>query len=167
MSTQTIKLNKLVGKKIALLGYGLDNQALLSLLNKHKIKARITICDARPIEVLAPATSKYSTINYQLGTAFNKNLFPFDILFRAPGWPVNCPGIKEALKKGHTKLTSPLNLFFELVPTKNIIGVSGTKGKGTTASLIYQILKDAKKKTWLGGNIGIPPLGFLDKINLT
>lgn len=159
-----IRLAALETKKIALLGFGLDNQALLALLEKHKIKSEITICDARPLSVLPAAKSAYSKIDYRLGAAFNQNLHEFDILFRSPGWPVACPGIREALKKGRTELSSPLNLFFSLCPTKNIIGVTGTKGKGTTASLIYKILKDAKKRAWLGGNIGIPPLSFLDKI---
>lgn len=143
-------LKKLNNKKIALLGLGLDNQALLNLLKKYKIKAEITIKDFR-----------------QDPNGFNKNLGEFNILFRSPGWPINCPGIQEALKNKKTKLSSPLNLFFSICPTKNIIGVTGTKGKGTTASLIYKIIKDSGKKVWLGGNIGIAPLGFIDKIKKT
>lgn len=57
-----------------------------------------------------------------------------------------------------------MKLFFELCPTKNIIGVTGTKGKGTTASLIYEILRAAGKRVWLGGNIGLAPFEFIDKI---
>lgn len=140
-------LKKLENKKIALLGLGLDNQALLALLKKYKIKTKITIKDFR-----------------QDGENFNKNLHKFDILFRSPGWPVSCPGISEALKKGKTELNSPLNLFFAICPTKKIIGITGTKGKGTTASLIYKIIKDSKQKVYLGGNIGISPLSFVDKI---
>jgi len=143
-------LQNLKGKKIALLGLGLDNQALLALLKQQKIKVDITIKDAR-----------------QDPKGFNKNLYKFDILFRSPGWPLFCPGIIEALKKGQTVVSSPLNVFLKLCPTKNIIGVTGTKGKGTTASLIYQILKDAGKKVWLGGNIGVSPLTFLNKIKPT
>ncbi len=143
-------LKKLNGKKIALLGLGLDNQALLALLKSQKIKAEITIKDAK-----------------QDPLGFNKNLYIFDILFRSPGWPIACPGIQEAIKKGQTEISSPLNLFMALCPSKNIIGVTGTKGKGTTASLIYQILKDAHKKVFLGGNIGVSPLSFLNKIKKT
>jgi len=161
---KTSVLKRLENKKIALLGFGLDNQALFALLEKHKIKTDITICDARPLNVLPSAQSAYSQISYRLGAEFNQRLYEFDILFRAPGWPVACPGVQEALKLGRTELTSPLNIFFSLCPSKNIIGVTGTKGKGTTASLIYRILKNAKKRVWLGGNIGVAPLGFVDKI---
>jgi len=96
------ELKKLASKKTALLGFGLDNQALLALLEKHQIKAKITICDARPLSALPTTKAIYSKINYRLGASFNKNLDEFDILFRSPGWPVACPGITEANKIGRT-----------------------------------------------------------------
>lgn len=177
--------------KIALLGLGLDNQALLKLLLYEGDTQEITICDKRPKELLAKIETKFRKnngakkniktnikINYRLEKEFNHNLFEFDILFRSPGWPIACPGVQEALKKG-SYLSSALDVFFRLCPTKNIIGVSGTKGKGTTATLIYQIISDYLKnkniekkgnvkktgpKVWLGGNIGLSPLNFLEKI---
>jgi len=161
--------------KVALLGLGLDNLALLKLLDKNRAPLEITICDARPLEKLPSVKTKKIKINYRLGPNFNQNLSDFDLLFRSPGWPIFCPGIQTALKNKKTKISSPLNLFFELCPSKNIIGVTGTKGKGTTASLIYQILlaqnkvqknkkSISKKQVFLGGNIGISPLSFLEKI---
>ncbi len=169
--------------KIALLGFGLDNQALLKLLLKRGEAQEITICDKRPKELLAKIETRIAKnikINYRLGQDFNNNLFEFDILFRSPGWPIACPGVQEALKRG-SYLSSALDIFFRLSPTKNIIGVTGTKGKGTTATLIYQIISDYLKnkkvsrgskadrqarppKVWLGGNIGLSPLNFLEKI---
>lgn len=158
------KLQDLSNKKIALLGLGIDNKYLLSLLDKNNIKAEITICDQRDKDELSIPNLKNIAIKYQLGIKFNINLYKFDILFRSPGWPLFCPGIDEAKKHQKTIITNPLNLFFELCPTKNIIGITGTKGKGTTSSLIYSILKEADKDVFLGGNIGIAPLSFLEKI---
>lgn len=153
---------------IALLGLGLDNLALLKLLDENKAPASITICDFREKNKLPKIKNKNLKINYRLGTEFNQNLSDFSLLFRSPGWPINCPGIQAALKSGKTKISSPLNLFFELTPTKNIIGVTGTKGKGTTATLIYKILlaanKNSGRQVFLGGNIGIAPLSFLKDI---
>lgn len=169
LSVLNKKLQKLNGKNIALLGFGLDNQALLTLLDDANIKGKLTICDFRPKNKLSLLRLKNIKINYQLQESFNKNLYKFDLLFRSPGWPLSCPGVKEAESKKLTEISSPLNLFFSLCPTKNIIGVTGSKGKGTTASLIYQILYDANKtrankQVWLGGNIGISPLSFLKEI---
>ncbi len=154
--------------KIALLGLGLENQSLLSLLAKNNAPVEITICDRRDKKNLPPHKAGRLKITYRLEESFNQRLEDFDLLFRSPGWPINCPGIQRALRSKHTKLSSPLNLFFELCPSKNIIGVTGTKGKGTTASLIYQILKadsrNSRRQVFLGGNIGIAPLAFLNKI---
>jgi len=184
----------LINKKIVILGLGLENIALVKYILKHKIKCEIMVCDKRKdIKVkmqnaglrVKPAMTK---IKWQLGKGYNKNLGKFDVLFRSPGWPIDCPGIvksvissvsEKSLKdenktyKGFlpavemTKsacLSSPMRLFFDLCPTKNIIGVTGTKGKGTTASLIYEILRAAGKRVWLGGNIGVAPFEFMDKI---
>lgn len=158
--------------KIALLGLGLDNQALLKLFS-NKDDIEITICDKRKKEQLPIIKSNKIKLNYRLENNFNRDLFDFDILFRSPGWPINCPGIQLALKNG-SHLSSALDLFFKLCKTKNIIGVTGTKGKGTTATLIYQIIKDHlktirtqnKPRVYLGGNIGIAPLSFLKKIKV-
>lgn len=151
---------KLEKQKIALLGLGIENQALLTYLIKHKLGSEITVCDKRPLEVLPKLPKGVKT---RLGERFNKNLYDFDVAFRSPGWPLSCPGVVEAKAYG-TEINSAMNLFFSLCPTKNIIGVTGTKGKGTTATLIYQILKAAKKKAFLGGNIGIAPFSFIEKI---
>lgn len=63
-----------------------------------------------------------------------------------------------------SKTTTAQQLFFEGVKTKNVIGVTGTKGKGTTSTLIFEMLKAAGKKTFLGGNIGKSPLDFISEV---
>ncbi|HET7827301.1 MAG TPA: Mur ligase family protein, partial [Candidatus Saccharimonadales bacterium] len=62
------------------------------------------------------------------------------------------------------KTTTVIQLFFENVKTKNIIGVTGTKGKGTTSTLIYEMLKAAGHSAFLGGNIGKSPLDFIGQV---
>jgi UDP-N-acetylmuramoylalanine--D-glutamate ligase len=63
------------------------------------------------------------------------------------------------------KSKSIMHDFFEKCPTKNIIGVTGTKGKGTTTTLIAKILEEAGNKVHVGGNIGIPVLDILPNIS--
>src|SRR6185369_135433 len=59
------------------------------------------------------------------------------------------------------KVTTNINEFMRVCPTKNVIGITGTKGKGTTSTLIAKILEADGKKVHLGGNIGIAPLEML------
>ncbi len=156
----------LKNEKIALLGLGLENQALLVWLNKKYKKLDITVCDRRSKKIISsswPEIKKYKNINWRTENNYNVGLENFSLLFRSPGWPINCPGIQKALKH-NSILSSPMNFFFENCPSKNIIGVTGTKGKGTTSSLIYEIIKNSGQKCFLGGNIGIAPLNFIDKI---
>ncbi len=158
----TTKLNE----KIALLGLGLENKALLDFLYKKHKNLDITICDARKVSEIKkrfPEIKNYKNIKWQTELKYKSNLENFSLLFRSPGWPISCPQIQSALKSGST-LSSPMNLFFELCPSKNIVGVTGTKGKGTTASLIHEIIKKSGKNCFLGGNIGIAPFKFIQKI---
>jgi UDP-N-acetylmuramoylalanine--D-glutamate ligase len=186
-------MRSISGRNICILGWGIENQALVRFLLKKKIDCQITICDARnkkelekttSFVILTSALSRWKNlsnrseqdsssttqndrngiiINFNLGKNYNKNLDKYDIIFRSPGYPLFEKNIIKAKQAG-VIVSSPMKLFFEICPTKNIIGVTGTKGKGTTASLIYKILKTTGKRVWLGGNIGIAPFGFIDKI---
>lgn len=157
-------------QNIALLGLGKENQAFLAWLFKNGYNGQVTICDYRDQKQLEDLlkNNKFTLKNikrlqWQLGKFFNQNLFNFEVLFRSPGWPIACPGIQAALKK-NILLTSAMEYFLAACPSINIIGVTGSKGKGTTATLISAILKKDNRKVWLGGNIGIAPFTFFDKI---
>ncbi len=160
------EIKKLQNKKIAILGLGIENYALVKFLLAKKVKCMITICDNKSKIELG---DRYRTLKNRKNIAWEttkyvyKHLDGFDILFRSPGWPRFDQAIKDAVKMG-VELTSPIKLFFTICSTKNIIGVTGTKGKGTTASLVYEILKKAGRRVWLGGNIGIAPFNFIEKI---
>ncbi|MFA5420830.1 MAG: UDP-N-acetylmuramoyl-L-alanine--D-glutamate ligase [Patescibacteria group bacterium] len=155
----------LKNKKIALLGLGIENQELLKILLSENKDLNVCVCDKRNKKELKKILGdlKIKNLSFKTGDSFNNGLEKFDILFRSPGWPISCPGVQKALEK-NVELSSPMNVFFNLCPSKNIIGVTGSKGKGTTASLIFEILKEDKKRCFLGGNIGVAPLGFLKKI---
>jgi UDP-N-acetylmuramoylalanine--D-glutamate ligase len=160
-------LKKLLEKKnkIALLGFGQENQAFLNYLLKNKKYKNldITICDQRKKSLFNNKAIDLKNINWQSGKNYKNNLSNYKILFRSPGWPLFCPEIKKA-KKSSSIISSPMKAFFELCPSSNIIGITGSKGKGTTATLIYSLLKNHNKSVFLGGNIGIAPFSFFEKI---
>ncbi|MDD5032133.1 MAG: UDP-N-acetylmuramoyl-L-alanine--D-glutamate ligase [Patescibacteria group bacterium] len=159
---------ELQNKKIFILGYGMENRALVDFLIKKKINCEITICDANNVKTRFIASQK---ITWRLGKNYDRGLDEFDIISRIAGYPLSkLPHPSPLLnrrggKKGKRPIiSSPVKLFFDFCPSKNIIGITGTKGKGTTASLIYAILKKAGKRVFLGGNIGVPMFSFMDKI---
>lgn len=182
MPVAKLKLRKFKNKKIALLGYGMENKALLEFLLSKNIKCEFTICDQR--EHIANEIGKIEIprnvkINLKLGVTYNERLHKFNYLFRSPGWPLQCDGIQAAMERKRKfrdkiELTSPMRLFFELCPSNHTIGVTGTNGKGSTASLISHILdygfnqsknkRVKNRRVYLCGNIGVAPFTYIDKI---
>ena len=128
-----------MNNKIAILGYGLEGQDAEKYFKD--LGDEVTILDKKFDE------------NYL------KNLDDFNIVVRSPGVYRYLPEIVKAEENG-VKITSSLKIFFDNCPG-NIIGVTGTKGKGTTSTLIYEILKKAGKEVYLAGNIGKPYLKYI------
>ncbi len=153
---------------IAVLGFGSEGRTLLTFLKKSSRykKAVITVLDRN--EALAPELKKIG-VPYRLGIGYLKDIASFDIVFRSPGIPYLTPEIQQAVKKG-VKVSSQTKLFFEELYAARtvaksakpaVIGVTGTKGKGTTSTLIFQMLKNAKYKAVLAGNMGKPMIESL------
>jgi len=154
-------MENLKNKKIAVLGLGINNVGLAEFLLKQKVD--FTICDKNTeARKKYPKFAKNKLVSWRLGENYLNNLVDFDIVFRTPGIPYFIPEIQKAIKKG-VEVSSQTKLFFDLCPCK-IIGVTGTKGKGTTTTLIYNILKASGKKAYLAGNIGKDPFEFLAKL---
>ncbi len=146
------------GKKVGILGAGIEG--ISSALFFSQQGAAVTVLDENPADTQGQAgTFAEKRIQVRFATNAFADLESFDLLVRSPG--VN-PARKElqAAKKHGTSITSQTQLFFDQCPCP-VIGVTGTKGKGTTSSLIYEMLKKAGFAAYLGGNIGKPPLDFL------
>ncbi len=159
------KLARLRAKKIAFLGLGIENLALFSYLQNERLEAEYHVFDTRKKEELAGRLEGIANVD---GIIFHvqddkEDYSGFDILFRSPGMPLFKQSLLKAKEK-NIEISSAMKLFFELCPTKNIIGVSGSKGKGTTSSLIHHILSQASFEVFLGGNIGVAPFSFIDEI---
>ncbi|OGM05412.1 UDP-N-acetylmuramoylalanine--D-glutamate ligase [Candidatus Woesebacteria bacterium RIFCSPHIGHO2_01_FULL_39_32] len=148
-------------KRVAVLGWGINGLDAFQYLLKQG--ANIAIFDGKGEKELDFSGFDVKEARLVLGKKYLKDgLNSFDYIFRAPGVYRYLPEIVEAENKGVT-VTSVVKLFFDLCPGK-IIGVTGTKGKGTTSTLIYEIVKKDGKDVYLAGNIGTPMLNLLPKL---
>ncbi len=137
--------------KVAILGYGLEGQAAYEYWREGN---EITVCDRNE------AVNLPDGVALQLGTDYLKGLDTFDVIVRSPN--IHPRDIVAANSEAVlTKVTTNCNEFFRICRTKNIIGVTGTKGKGTTSTLIAKLLEAGGRRVHLGGNIGIAPLTML------
>jgi len=139
---------------VAIVGYGIEGRSALPYwLEKG---ADVTVCDQNTQIELPEGVKR------QLGSDYLSNLDRFDVIVRTVGMHPKIileknPGVKD-------KITTNLDEFLRVCPTKNIIGVTGTKGKGTTSTLILKMLQTAGKHAFLGGNYGIPAFSFLSEL---
>lgn len=139
-------IEELRNHTIGILGFGQEGQAVLAYLKKHGLDA--TVYDQKD------------------GEGYLDSISDCSLLFRSPGIWRHHPKILEAESKGST-ITSQTKWFFANSKS-TIVGITGTKGKGTTSSLIFEVLKATGKvdgkNLFLTGNIGkIQPLEFLDE----
>lgn len=149
----------LKNKKIILLGFGKSNSAIANVLDDLKINFEIrdkNNCSNK-------LNFKNSKVNHIFGENYSENL-DCDIIFRSPGIRPDIEGINLAVRNGAI-LSSEIDLFMKFCPSKNIFAVTGSDGKSTTTSIIYEILKSSGKNVFLGGNIGTPIISQLNKIS--
>ncbi|MCX6252662.1 MAG: UDP-N-acetylmuramoyl-L-alanine--D-glutamate ligase [Bacteroidetes bacterium] len=150
---------KLAGKKVALLGFGREGQATINLIRKVLPSQEMTICDRDETVRKHPLVATDNCIHFQLGGGYADNLDAFDLIIKSPGISLYASKILIS----HATITSQTDLFLQ-VYSRQVIGVTGTKGKSTTVSLLNHILKSASEDVILLGNIGRPAFNFLDEI---
>ena len=152
-------MEKFKGKKIAILGFGIEGMSVADFLTD----AEITVLDEKKREDFDPEVlSKYEAIGVKFELGGIGELIGYHAVFRSPGFHPKTPQLVEAKENG-VEITSATKLFFDLCPCP-IVGVTGTKGKGTTSTLIYEMLKKEGFDAFLGGNIGTAPLSFLSSV---
>lgn len=147
--------------KIAVLGYGVEGRAMVNYLLEHEYHD-LTVCD-RNVELKEEMPQGVSV---NLGPRYLENLDEFEVIFRSPGIRFLDPQVQLAVQKS-VEVSSPVGFFMDQCPCP-VIGVTGTKGKGTTSTLIFEMLKKHGRNSgvdlFLGGNIGQCPIEFLDKL---
>ena len=147
--------NYLKGRNVALVGLGVSNVPLIDYL--HDVGAIVTVFDRKEVSYIDRKVIE-KIINYGMEYYFGEDyldeLDEFDMIFRSPSCLPNNPDLVREVKRGAIVMTE-VEMFMELCPCK-IIGVTGSDGKTTTASLIYEILTKAGYNCYLGGNMGAP-----------
>ncbi len=148
-------LDFLRDKSILILGFGREGRSSLNYIRQNLPDAKVAIADQADIadEDVVKTTTIISGENYLDACK------DYDLILKAPGVIIK-DYLDEATK---AKITSQTDLFMRVFH-RQIIGVTGTKGKSTTSSLIYHVLKEAGKDTQLVGNIGKPCFDILGEI---
>lgn len=136
--------------KIAIAGYGVEGRTNYQYFSQQYPDAEITIVDEKPHDDTPAAAPTL------FGEGVFERLNGFDLIIRTPS-------LAPSRIKTDGKIWSGTNEFFQKCPAP-IIGITGTKGKGTTASFVDSILKASGRTSWLLGNIGLPGLDALSKI---
>jgi UDP-N-acetylmuramoyl-L-alanine---L-glutamate ligase len=145
----------LQNKKILILGFGKEGQSTYNYLQTHVSSAKIAIADQNStLKINAPNLKLHLGPNYL--NALNND---YDLIIKSPGISIKNINTTPFIHK----LTSQTDLFLKFYKNQ-VIGITGTKGKSTVASLLYHILKTAQKDVQLIGNIGYPAFEILDKI---
>lgn len=144
-------LSELQGKKIAIWGMGSEGNSMLAYLNHHKIANEIfTYNDSDGADKFAELLNKV------------------EVIIRSPGVSIYKDEIKQAQERG-IKITSSSDLFLSEMranhPHTKLIGISGSKGKSTSVSMLYHIMQKAGCKVALGGNIGKALIELVDDDN--
>lgn len=147
----------LKGKKIIILGFGREGKSTYKLIRKYLKEQTIYIADQKE---KTDFLENDKNAVYIGGEVYLKNLEEYDLIIKTPG--ISFVGIDTS--KYIYKIKSQLELLLEFFNVFTI-GVTGTKGKSTTSSLIYTILKEQNIKTMLLGNIGTPAFDYIDKID--
>lgn len=154
---------EIAGKKILILGMAREGTDSLRYFLAKYPAAEIAVADRAELERLSKPAREILAQNPRVlffgGIDYLESLKNYDLIVKSPGIPIHLPAVENAYRQG--KVTSQSEIFFKECPG-TIIGVTGTKGKSTTASIICQILKKTGKKIFLLGNIGEPMLSYLN-----
>ena len=154
-------LQGMKGKTAAVIGLGVSNRPLVELLARNGVE--VIACDRKERAALGGAAAHYEALGavLHLGEGYLRDL-DADVVFRTPGMRPDVPELLEAKAHGAV-ITSEMEAFFAVCPCP-ILGVTGSDGKTTTASVIAELLKAEGRRVWLGGNIGRPLLADAEQM---
>jgi UDP-N-acetylenolpyruvoylglucosamine reductase len=149
-----IIIDFLKDKKIAILGFGREGKSSFRFIRNHLPDKHLAIHDRNAIEITNDNITVVSGENYL------QNLNNYDIILKTPG--ISFANLNYFIEP--EKISSQTALFLQYYG-KQTIGITGTKGKSTTSSLIYHVFKQNHKKVALAGNIGVPFFDIIEQID--
>ncbi len=153
-------INEVKDKNITVIGFGVSHRPLVKLLLEKG--ANVTVRDKKSVKELGEEADALSgKVEFITGEKYLENIGG-EIVFKTPGMRNDKPEFIEAVKNG-SELISEMELFFRLCPCK-IFAVTGSEGKTTSTTLIYNFLKAQGYTCHLGGNIGKPLLPEIESI---
>ncbi len=141
--------------KVAIVGFATDGRVSAKYFSRRG--DTVTICD---YDDALDIPAEYAR---QLGAEYLHGMARFDLIVRSSG--IHPSAILKDNPEVADRVTTSVNEFLAACPTTLTIGITGTKGKGTTSTLVTKILEAAGKTVYLGGNIGRSPLDFIDKVS--
>src|SRR5581483_9538050 len=153
------------GKRVLIMGLGLQGSGMAAARYASQQGAIVRVTDMQSPDVLAPSVQALDglPIEFVLGQHREEDFIWADIVIRNPGVPRTSPYLLLAQEHG-ARIEMEIGLFFLACPGR-IIGVTGTRGKTTTASLLYEIVRASGAHTILGGNVaGVETLSLLPQI---
>lgn len=147
-------IEQLQNKNIIILGFGMEGKSTYNYIRKYLKDIKLTIMDSNYQNItLDDKNVEIIDIDYN---KFNN----YDLIFKSPG--ISFKDLDTTSFKD--KITSQLEIFLETTPSYTI-GITGSKGKSTTTSLIYKIINDQNIKSYIVGNIGKPILDIVDEVD--
>lgn len=148
-----IMKNCIKDKKVLILGFGREGKSTYRLIQQVKGYESLGIADLNPV-----TESLEENVTLITGENYQKSLNLYDVVLKSPGIV-----LEQDISEYTCKIMSQTELFFRRFRSQ-IIGITGTKGKSTTTTLLYHVLKEAGKKCVLAGNIGIPAFDIAGEV---
>jgi UDP-N-acetylmuramoylalanine--D-glutamate ligase len=161
LSFELKSVSDLRGKRVTVMGLGLNGGGLASARFLAKAGALVTVTDMKDENTLAPSIEALKGLNirYALGRHDQADFDNADIVIKNPAVPPSSPYLANV-----KHMETDISLFLRFCPAP-IYAVTGSKGKSSTASALYYGFKEAGKEAFLGGNITVSPLDFIDRAN--
>lgn len=150
MSAQNL-IEYIKDKKILILGFGREGKSTYNFIRKYLPEKHLTVGDRNTV------TLNDANVSFDCGDDYLEHLGNYDLVFKSPGIPFVGVRYPET-----TEITCQTDMFLRFCDC-TVVGITGTKGKTTTSTLIFKMLREAGLDACLIGNIGVPVFEDINK----